>query len=133
MAKVAGRICEVYFDGVKIGNRLDTSGIGGGYNTIDSGDADGPGKELGQPELPDLQVTVHYNEGDLNQKAVRDALGDDNPHDLEFRPAGTGSGKTKLTGTCKVSRWEMGAPINGMETIVFTFAMLGLLTEGTQA
>jgi predicted secreted protein len=51
---------------------------------------------------------------------------------VEFRPHGTGSGKVKFAGSCRVKKWSVGAPTTGAQSFDVDLVGVGALTPGTQ-
>jgi predicted secreted protein len=51
---------------------------------------------------------------------------------VEFRPNGTGSGKAKLSGSCRISKWATAAPTSGAQNMDISLEGIGALTVGTQ-
>jgi len=51
---------------------------------------------------------------------------------IEFRPNGTGTGKAKMTGQCRISKWATAADTAGAQNIDVSLEGIGALTVGTQ-
>lgn len=134
MAKIRGVNWEVYNATDKIPNVTNVD-LDVTATEIDASDHDSGawGETMTGTWRWKATVAAFSNDGNAIQKALRDAGLAGTTLTIEFRPNGTGTTKTKFTGSARVLNFKMGGPQDGVQPFNFDLGGVGALTEGAQS
>lgn len=138
-AKMRGVVAELYNSANKIAGLSDyTIKVDAASVDVSDHDSGSWGEEMPTTSKWSASGKLWYlgdgttGVGATTQKALRDALPLATQLTVEFRPFGTGTGKAKYSGTCRVKGWSVGAPTSGAQNFDVELVGVGALTEGTQ-